>query len=105
MEGNKPIRGCPTTDLLRRTPSCGRQSVGWWAVVVKLRAEVAELRRQLGQSSRNFVKPPSPDSPFVKPRPKSLGGRSRVPAVAAAPILRMRRSWVWSYRRCSTCLQ
>lgn len=39
-------------------------SVGLWAVVVELRAEVAELRRQLGQSSRNSSKPPSSDSPF-----------------------------------------
>jgi transposase len=41
-----------------------------------LRAEVAELRRQLGQNSRNSSKPPASDSPFVKPAPKSLRRRS-----------------------------
>jgi len=45
-------------------------------MVEVLRAEVAELRRQLGQNSRNSSKPPSSDSPFVKPAPKSLRGRS-----------------------------
>jgi hypothetical protein len=46
------------------------------AVVTELRAEVAELRRQLGQNSRNSSKPPSSDSPFVKPAPKSLRRKS-----------------------------
>jgi transposase len=46
------------------------------AVVTGLRAEVAELRRQLGQNSRNSAKPPSSDSPFVKPAPRSLRRRS-----------------------------
>jgi transposase len=46
------------------------------AVVVELRAEVAELRRQLGQNSRNSSKPPSSDSPFVKPAPRSLRRKS-----------------------------
>ncbi|HEY3260904.1 MAG TPA: IS66 family transposase [Pseudonocardiaceae bacterium] len=41
-----------------------------------MEAENAELRRQLGQNSRNSSKPPSLDSPFVKPAPKSLRGRS-----------------------------
>ena len=41
-------------------------------VVEVLRAEVAELKRQLGQDSRNSSKPPSSDSPFTKPAPKSL---------------------------------
>jgi transposase len=45
-------------------------------VIAGLRAEVAELRRQLGQNSRNSSKPPSSDSPFVKPAPKSLRRRS-----------------------------
>ncbi len=47
-------------------------------MVEVLRAEVAELRRQLGQNSQNSSRPPSSDSPFVKPAPKSLrrkGGR------------------------------
>ena len=46
------------------------------AMVEALRVEVAELRRQLGMNSRNSSKPPSSDSPFVKPAPKSLRGRS-----------------------------
>ena len=45
-------------------------------MVEVLRAEVAELRRQLGQNSRNSSKPPSSDSPFTKPKPKSLRRRS-----------------------------
>jgi transposase len=44
--------------------------------IEQLEAEVAELRRQLGQNSRNSSKPPSSDSPFTKPAPKSLRGRS-----------------------------
>jgi transposase len=38
----------------------------------ELGAENAELKRRLGQNSRNSSKPPSSDSPFVKPAPKSL---------------------------------
>jgi hypothetical protein len=45
-------------------------------VVEVLRGEVAELKRQLGQDSRNSSKPPSSDSPFTKPAPKSLRGTS-----------------------------
>jgi transposase len=41
-------------------------------VVEELRAEVAELKRQLGQNSQNSSRPPSADSPFDKPAPKSL---------------------------------
>jgi transposase len=41
-----------------------------------LRAEVAELKRQLGQNSRNSSRPPSSDSPFAKPAPKSLRRKS-----------------------------
>jgi transposase len=44
--------------------------------IEQLEAEVAELRRQLGQNSRNSSRPPSSDSPFVKPSPKSLRRRS-----------------------------
>lgn len=46
------------------------------AMVEALRAEVAELRRQLGSNSQNSSKPPSTDSPFDKPAPKSLRRRS-----------------------------
>ena len=46
------------------------------ALVEKLQAEVAELKRQLGQNSQNSSRPPSTDSPFTKPAPKSLRRRS-----------------------------
>jgi len=46
------------------------------AVVEVLRAEVAELKRQLGQNSRNSSKPPASDSPFDKPAPRSLRRKS-----------------------------
>ncbi len=45
-------------------------------MVEALQAEVAELTRRLGQNSRNSSKPPSSDSPFVKPAPKSLRRKS-----------------------------
>jgi len=45
-------------------------------VVSAERAGVAELRRQLGQNSTNSSPPPSSDSPFAKPAPKSLRGKS-----------------------------
>ena len=41
-----------------------------------LRAENAELKRRLGLDSRNSSKPPSTDSPFAKPAPKSLRRKS-----------------------------
>jgi transposase len=46
------------------------------AEVAQLRAENAELSRRLGQNSRNSSRPPSSDSPFVKPAPKSLRRKS-----------------------------
>ena len=46
------------------------------ADVVALRAENAELKRRLGQNSRNSSKPPSSDSAFTKPAPKSLRRKS-----------------------------
>ena len=45
-------------------------------MMAAVRAEVAELKRQVGQNSRNSSKPPSSDSPFTKPAPKSLRRRS-----------------------------
>ena len=42
------------------------------AEVAQLRAENAELKRRLGMNSTNSSKPPSSDSPFTKPAPKSL---------------------------------
>lgn len=44
--------------------------------IEQLKAEIAELRRQLDQNSRNSSKPPSSDSPFTKPAPKSLRRKS-----------------------------
>ncbi|WP_133806164.1 IS66 family transposase [Kribbella caucasensis] len=44
--------------------------------IARLEAEVVELRRQLGQNSQNSSRPPSSDSPFVKPAPKSLRRKS-----------------------------
>ncbi len=44
--------------------------------IEQLEAEVAELRRQLGQNSRNSSKPPALDSPCTKPGPKPLRRRS-----------------------------
>jgi transposase len=44
--------------------------------IEQLKAEVADLRRQLDQNSRNSSKPPSSDSPFTKPAPKSLRRKS-----------------------------
>jgi transposase len=44
--------------------------------IEQLEVEVAELRRQLGQNSRNSSKPPSSDSPFTKPAPRSLRRKS-----------------------------
>ena len=60
-------------------PSCG-ELAALVAVQAKrigeLEAEVAELKRQLGLDSRNSSKPPSTDSPFDKPAPKSLRRKS-----------------------------
>jgi len=44
--------------------------------VAALEAENAELKRRLGMDSTNSSKPPSSDSPFTKPAPKSLRRKS-----------------------------
>jgi len=44
--------------------------------VIALEAENAELKRRLGMNSTNSSMPPSSDSPFVKPAPRSLRRRS-----------------------------
>ena len=41
-------------------------------VIARLEARVAEFEARLKQNSRNSSRPPSSDSPFVKPAPKSL---------------------------------
>jgi transposase len=46
------------------------------ARLTALEAENAELKRRLGMDSTNSSKPPSSDSPFTKPAPKSLRGKS-----------------------------
>ena len=46
------------------------------ARVAALEAENAEVKRRLGMNSTNSSKPPSSDSPFAKPAPKSLRRRS-----------------------------
>jgi transposase len=46
------------------------------ARVRELAPENAELRRRLGLSPRNSSKPPSSESAFTKPAPRSLRGRS-----------------------------
>lgn len=45
-------------------------------MVEALRAQVAELTARVGQNSQNSSRPPSSDSPFTKPAPKSLRGKS-----------------------------
>jgi transposase len=40
-------------------------------------ARIDDLEAQLKQNSKNSSKPPSSDSPFTKPAPKSLRGKSR----------------------------
>jgi transposase len=46
------------------------------AEIAEVRAENAELKRQLAQNSRNSSRPPSSDSPFAKPAPKSFRRKS-----------------------------
>jgi transposase len=46
------------------------------ARVAALEVENAELKRRLGMNSTNSSKPPSSDSPFTKPAPKSLRRKS-----------------------------
>ena len=52
------------------------QVAGLTARLDALETENTELKRQLGLDSRNSSKPPSSDSPFAKPAPKSLRGKS-----------------------------
>lgn len=62
-------------------------------MIEQLRTENAELRRQLGQNSRNSSKPPSSDG-LAKPTPRSLrprgarkpGGQDGHPGTTLAPV-------------------
>jgi hypothetical protein len=64
------------------------------AVVEALQAQVADVTARLGQNSQNSSRPPSSDSPFVKPAPKSLrrksgrkpGGQSGHPGLTLALV-------------------
>jgi hypothetical protein len=49
-------------------------------VLAKLEARIAELEARLNQNSKNSSRPPSSDSPFLKPAPKSLRGEVRAAA-------------------------
>ena len=101
------------------------------AEIAEVRAENAELKRQLGQNSRNSSRPPSSDSPFAKAAPKSLrrksgkkpggqpghpgatlalvdnppsgSGMSPARVLGAARTCRMHPRPGWSGGRCSTC--
>jgi len=67
----------PSYEELTAENAALRETIGdLQAVVTALRAEIAELKRQLGQDSSNSSKPPSTDSPFAKPAAKSLRRRS-----------------------------
>lgn len=65
-----------TGELLTRLTAVEAELTQANLLIVALQAENAELRRQLVQDSRNSSKPPSTDSPFVKPAPKSLRRRT-----------------------------
>ena len=59
------------------------------ARVATLQAEVAQLRQQLGQNSRNRSKPPASDG-YQKPAPKSRRQRSgRKPGRSPGPVENM----------------
>jgi hypothetical protein len=101
-------------------------------MVEALKAQVAELTRRLEQNSQNSSRPPTSDSPFVKPEPKSLRRRSgrkpggqqghpgstlaqvadpdeRLRSMSLARVSAVVRTWAtvrrlgWSGGRCSTC--
>ncbi|HSS39236.1 MAG TPA: IS66 family transposase [Polyangia bacterium] len=67
-------------ELAARNAALEAQGADLAARVAALEAVVAELTVQLRQNSKNSSRPPSSDSPFVKPAPKSLRGRSGRPA-------------------------
>lgn len=63
-------------ELAARNAVLESERAGLAARVATLEALVAELTAQLKQNSKNSSRPPSSDSPFVKPAPKSLRGTS-----------------------------
>src|SRR5215813_13850002 len=63
-------------DLVAENAQLRAENVELRTMLAALRDEVAELNRQLGQNSRNSSKPPSSDSPFIKPAPRSLRRKS-----------------------------
>lgn len=63
-------------ELLERLTAVEAMLVQANARIAVLEAENGELRRRLGQNSQNSSRPPSSDSPFDKPAPKSLRRRS-----------------------------
>jgi transposase len=67
-------------ELAARNAALEAERAGLTARVARLEAVVAELTAQLKQNSTNSSRPPSSDSPFAKPAPKSLRGKSGRPA-------------------------
>jgi hypothetical protein len=65
-----PVDPCPSCEEL------AAENAELRAMVEALKAQVAELTRRLEQNSQNSSRPPTSDSPFVKPKPKSLRRRS-----------------------------
>jgi transposase len=63
-------------DLARENAELRELVTALGARLDALERENAELKRQLGQNSQNSSRPPSSDSPFAKPAPRSLRGRS-----------------------------
>jgi transposase len=63
-------------DLVRENVELRALVTALGARLDALERENAELKRRLEQNSRNSSKPPSSDSPFAKPAPKSLRRKS-----------------------------
>lgn len=80
-------------------------------LIATLQAENAELRRRSGLDSRNSSKPPSSDSPFVKPAPRSLrrasgrkpGGQPGHPGSTLAQVAEPDEIVVHEPAACSGC--